>query len=179
MSTIHFSTFPRTELPPEFVYPLAKVFQSHETEISTINRDKGLTSDQVLTVLRNDLLKLGFEVEAGKLKIQKIERPVFFGENGIPTVRYQIDAYHTEWKCGLEIEAGRAWMGNAVYRDLIQASVMVKVEYLCLAVPNSYKYKTTGRDSISHDYENSKNLADALYGHSRLTLPYKLIIIGY
>jgi len=70
-------------------------------------------------------------------------------------------------------------MGNAVYRDLIQASVMVNVEYLCLAVPNSYKFKTGERNSISHDYANTKNLADALYGHSRLSLPYKLIIIGY
>jgi len=179
LSSIRFSTYPRTELPPEFVTPIADVFKSHETEISTVLLDKGLTSDQVLAVLRNDFYTLGFEVEAGKLKEQKIERPVFFGENGVPTVRYQIDAYHPEWKCGLEIEAGRAWMGNAVYRDLIQASVMVRVEYLCLAVPISYKYKDIGRVSISHDYDNTRNLAEALYGHSRLALPYKLIIIGY
>lgn len=179
MSTIHFSTFPRTELPPDFVFPLSKVFQTHEEDISTNKLEKGLTSDQVLAILRSDLQDLGFEVEAGKTKEQKIERPVFFGENGIPTVRYQIDAYHPDWKCGLEIEAGRAWMGNAVYRDLIQASVMVQVEYLCLAVPNSYKYLTSGRSSISRDYENTKNLAEALYGHSRLNLPYKLIVIGY
>jgi len=179
MSAIRFSTFPRTEPPPEFVTLLAKVFQDHEEKISTIKLDKGVSSDQVLTILRDDLVELGFQVEAGKLKEQKIERPVFFGENGVPTVRYQIDAYHPKWKCGLEIEAGRAWMGNAVYRDLIQASVMVNVDYLCLAVPNSYKYKTGGRNSISHDYDNSKNLAEALYGHSRLSLPYNLIIIGY
>jgi hypothetical protein len=179
MSTIHFSTFPRTELPPDFVFPLAQVFNAHEEDIYTKKLDKGLTIGQVLAILRTDLQELGFEVEAGKLKEQKIERPVFFGENGVPTVRYQIYAYHPIWKCGLEIEAGRAWMGNAVYRDLIQASVMVNVEYLCLAVPNSYKYKTVGRNSICHDYDNTKNLADALYIHSRLTLPYKLIIIGY
>ncbi len=179
MRTIRFTTCPRTEPPQELVPSLAAVFQSHETEISTELLNKGLTSDQVLAVLRNDLYNLGFEVEAGKLKAQKIERPVFFGENGIPTVRYQIDAYHPEWKCGLEIEAGRAWMGNAVYRDLIQASVMVQVEYLCLAVPISYKFKAIGRDSISHDYDNTMKLAEALYGHSRLSLPYRLIIIGY
>jgi hypothetical protein len=179
MSTIHFSTFPRTEPPPNFVYSLTQVFQVNEVNISTKKLEKGLTSDQVLAILRAGLVELGFEVEAGKTKEQKIERPVFFGENGIPTVRYQIDAYHPGWRCGLEIEAGRAWMGNAVYRDLIQASVMVNVEYLCLAVPNSYKYQTAGKGSISRDYENTKNLAEALYGHSRLTLPYKLIIIGY
>ena len=103
MSPIRFSTYPRTEPPPEFAIPLAAVFQSLETEISTVLLEKGLTSDQVLAVLRNDLYNLGFEVEAGKLKEQKIERPVFFGENGVPTVRYQIEAYHPEWKCVLEI----------------------------------------------------------------------------
>jgi len=60
-----------------------------------------------------------------KRKADKIERPVFYGENGIPTLRYEIDAYHPDWRCGLEVEAGRGWMGNAVYRDLIQAAVMV------------------------------------------------------
>jgi hypothetical protein len=49
--------------------------------------------DQVLQVLRPQLEALGFQVEAGKSKEQKIERPVFFGENGAPTLRYQIDAY--------------------------------------------------------------------------------------
>ena len=41
-------------------------------------------------------------------------RPVFFGENAQPELQYQIDAWHPQWLAGLEIEAGRAWMGNAV-----------------------------------------------------------------
>jgi hypothetical protein len=88
---------------------------------------KGLTSDAALNLLQPQLEALGFQVEKGKLRGQKIERPVFFGENGVPTLRYQIDAYHPLWRCGLEVEAGRAWMGNAIYRDLIQALVMVQV----------------------------------------------------
>jgi hypothetical protein len=32
------------------------------------------------------------------------------------------------------VEAGRAWMGNAIYRDLLQALVMVQVDHLILAV---------------------------------------------
>ena len=52
---------------------------------------------------------------------------MFFGENAAPSLQYEIDAWHPEWQAGLEIEAGRAWMGNAVYRDLIQALVMVNV----------------------------------------------------
>lgn len=177
--TIRFSTFPRTEPPPEFVNAIAEAFAAHEAEIGTENLKKGLTSDAVLAVLSDDLQKLGFEVETGKKQSEKIERPVFYGENGVAVVRYEVDGYHPGWRCGLEIEAGRAWMGNAVYRDLIQASVMVEVEHLCLAVPNSYKYRSKQKDIASRDYENLCNLADTLYGHSRLRLPYRLIVIGY
>ncbi len=70
-------------------------------------------------------------------------------------------------------------MGNAVYRDLIQAAVMVGVEHLCLAVSNVYRYKSSGRPAASRDYENARQLAEALYGHSRLRLPYNLVLIGY
>lgn len=97
----------------------------------------------------------------------------------MPILNYQIDAYHPEWRCGLEIEAGRAWMGNAIYRDLIQASVMVGVDYLCLAVPLAYKYASGGRQIVSRDYQNTVAVADAVYGHSRVRLPYRLVVIGY
>jgi hypothetical protein len=178
-STIRFSTFPRTEPPPGFVDDVMAVFRQHEKEIATEVNDKGLKSDDVLAVLAPDLTNLGFQVEASKRKVDKLQRPVFFGENGMPTLRYEIDGYHPEWRCGLEVEAGRGWMGNAVYRDLIQAAVMVGVEYLCLAVSNVYRYKTSGRPATSRDYANARQLAEAIYGHSRLRLPYNLILIGY
>ncbi len=66
-----------------------------------------------------------------------------------------------------------------MYRDLIQASVMVGVEHLCLAVCNVYKYQTGGKTATSKDYDNTKQVAEAIYGHSRLRLPYNLIVIGY
>lgn len=178
-SKIRFSTYPRTDPPPDFVHDIINAFFLVEGLISTIELKKGLTSDEVLKHLAPGLQDLGFEVETGKRMDQKIQRPVFFGENGAPTLRYEIDAYHSGWRCGLEVEAGRAWMGNAVYRDLIQASVMVGVDWLCLAVPNTYKYKASGRESTSRDYENTCAVADALYGHSRMRLPYSLAVIGY
>ncbi len=178
-STVRFSSFPRTAPPPEYVTSIVGVFQSREGEIATRDLPKGLTSDQVLAALRDDLVRLGFDVESGKAKSDKIERPVFYGENGVPTLRYQVDAYHPNWTCGLEIEAGRAWMGNAVYRDLIQAMVMVEVNHLCLAVPNSYKYQSGGKEMRSSDYENTIAVADALFGHTRIQIPYGLTVIGY
>ena len=179
MADINYHFFPRTEPPPEFVGQVVTAFESHLSTISTVDLDKGLTSDEVLAAIRPDLIGLGFDVESGKARDQKIERPVFYGEQGQPTLKYEIDAYHTGWRCGLEVEAGRAWMGNAVYRDLVQAMVMVQVDILALAVPLSYKYKSGGRETSSNDFNNTRNVAEALIGHSRFTLPYKLLLFGY
>jgi hypothetical protein len=120
---IRFSTFPRTEPPPEYLQSIMEVFGKHEKTICTLDLEKGLTSDAVLKVLRADLVGLGFLVEESKTAAHKLKRPVFFGENGTASLQYEIDGYHPQWRCGFEIEAGRAWMGNAVYRDLIQALV--------------------------------------------------------
>ena len=104
---------------------------------------------------------------------------MFFGENGLPHLQYEIDAFHAGWRCGLEVEAGRAWMGNAIYRDLIQALVMVELDCLVLAVPNGYRYQSSGRGTVSKDYTNTCAVADALFGHSRVHMPYTLVVIGY
>lgn len=178
-STVRFTSFPRTEPPAAFVSPVVAAFAASQGIICTTALQKGLTSDGVLQVVGPRLAALGFEVETSKQKSGKIERPVFYGENGRPTLNYQIDAYHPEWRCGLEIEAGRGWMGNAVYRDLIQALVMVQVDHLVLAVANSYKYQTGGKQVTSRDYDNTVAVADALYGHTRMTLPYSLTVLGY
>ena len=176
---IRYSTFPRTEPPEGFVVEVVRIFESHIDEISTIRLDKGLTSDEILEKLRENLIQIGFLVEMGKRRSDKIFRPVLFGENGDSTLHYEIDGFHDEWKCGIEIEAGRAIMGNAVYRDLIQSLVMVNLDHLILAVPISYKYKSNKKQMISRDYEKTRSLLDTLYSHSRIRMPYKLTLIGY
>ncbi len=138
-----------------------------------------MTSDELLALLRSDLTNLGFQVEASKRAKDKIMRPVFFGENAKPELQYQIDAWHPEWLAGLEVEAGRARMGNAVYRDLIQALVMVDMEHLILAVPQEYRYKRDGNTAVSRDYEHTVAVAEALYFHSRIDMPFSLCVIGY
>lgn len=172
---IRFSTFPRTRTPPNFLPEVIAVFEHHLTEIGTAHLEKGLTSDQALSVLRPDLVALGFSVEAGKRTEDKIRRPVFFGENAKPDLQYEVDAWHPEWRVGLEVEAGRALMGNAVYRDLVQALVMVDMDHLLLAVPQSYRYKS----GESNDYEKTVSVAQALFGHARITMPFSLCVIGY
>lgn len=167
--------FPRTEPPPSYTGALVSAFKHHLAEIGTLGQEDGLRSDEVLGTLRPDLKDVGFDVEEGKKRDEKIKRPVFFGEGGEPTLRYEVDAYHEEWNCGLEVEAGRAWQGNAIYRDLIQAMVMVRVAVLALAVPNLYKWKS----GSNPDFEKTKSVVEALYGHSRVELPYGFLLIGY
>lgn len=176
---MHFSSFPRTEPPSHFVDQVMKVFASHSSEIGTEDLPKGMDSNAVMATLRNDLCGLGFKIESGKSAASKLKRPVFFGQDGKPSRQYEIDGFHPEWHCGIEVEAGRAWMGNAVYRDLVQAMVMVDLKHLILAVPLGYRYKSVGKSVVSKDYENTVTVADALFSHTRIKMPYGLTVIGY
>jgi hypothetical protein len=174
-TTIHFTSFPRTEPPPFFVANILEVFRAREQAIATDKLPRHLKSDEVLEILRDDLVRLGFDVEGGKRKEDKISRPVFFGQDGTAALRFEVDAYHVDWECGLEIEATRAIRGGALYRDLIQALVMVRVNYLCIGLPNFIQW---GKGNRSRPYEEACRTADALYGHSRIRFPYGLILIG-
>ena len=55
-------------------------------------------------MLGPDLANIGFQVEASKKKVDKLQRPVFFGENGVPTLRYEIDAYHPDFRDTMAID---------------------------------------------------------------------------
>lgn len=56
---------------------------------------------------------------------------------------------------------------------------MVNLDHLILAVPNTYKYLSNGKRSTSHDYSNTIAVADAIYGHTRIVMPFSLTVIGY
>jgi hypothetical protein len=175
MSDIQYYCYPRTQAPPEFAENIAKAFRVNENAIATQQLDDGLKSDEVLEVLRDDLESIGFDIEEGKKKDEKIHRPVLYGKDGEPQLKYEVDGYHEERRYGLEVEAGRAWMGNAIYRDLIQASVMVQVDTLVLAVPNVYKY-SGGKNAA---FDNTKDVVETIYTTERFGLPFDMILIGY
>lgn len=119
-SEIQHFCYPRSKTPPEYASEIIAAFCTHQEEICTESLKDGLKSDEVLAQLRSELERAGFDVELEKSQDEEIHRPVLFGENGKPELRYEVDAYHEEWRCGLEVEAGRAWKGNAIYRGLIQ-----------------------------------------------------------
>lgn len=178
MSTVRYFYYPRTKVPPSFADEIAGAFRVNEEEIGTEALEDGLKSDEVLKVLRPDLEALGFSVESGKKKEDLIKRPVLFGKNGEPELRYEVDGYHEGWRCGIEVEAGRAWKGNAVYRDIVQGLMMVQVDTLVLAVPNVYRYGADNQyDNRAFDY--TKNVVDTLYATDRFDPPYDLMVLGY
>src|SRR5215211_4227445 len=97
-----------------------------------------MDSNAALAELRPSLVALGFDVEAGKKRVEKIRRPVLFGDQGAEDLAYEVDAFHAEDGIALEVEAGRGVLGNAVYRDLIQTSLLIDARFLVLAVLTEY-----------------------------------------
>ena len=118
-----------------------EVVRSAEGKISTVEHKTGLDSDAVLGELGLGLVALGYAVESGKSKQAKIHRPVLFGENGIPSVNYEIDAFHDELGIAVEVEAGRGAAGNADYRDIVDISSTLDARYMALLLP--VRYRTT------------------------------------
>jgi hypothetical protein len=78
----------------------------------------------------------------------------------------------------MEVEAGRATMGNAIYRDLIQSSLMVDARFLLLAVPIEYRYKSGVRTAKEPSYAKTYSVVEAIYGSPRLTLPFEGLLLA-
>lgn len=134
--------------------------------------DNTLNSDGVLKHLRPGLEMLGFQVEGGKSKDEKIPVPVLFGLNNRIDKHFDADALSSDGRIVIEGEAGRALVNNAFLKDIFQAAMMHGVEYLVLAVRNDYR----GGD----DFSRIHAFLETLYISSRLNLPLKgIILLGY
>lgn len=162
--------------PPPWAWRLVQIFRSHRATIDSMDKSKShLKSDDVLKVLTPGLVEMGFIVEGGKDSI--IRRPVYFEEYGKPARAYEIDSYHPSLRLGLEVEAGRATKGNAIYRDIVQTSLLVGVDNFALAVPQGYEY---GEGTVEPSYKVTKSVLDAIYSSDRLKLPFEsVVLVGY
>ena len=123
---------------------------------------------------------LGYEVEAGKHKVECIRRPVLFGERGAERVAYEVDAVHDGLGIVVEVEAGRGARGNAVYRDLIRSSLIVGARFLVLGVMQEYRHKNKGKVVSVESYRDSRDQLDAVFASGRLSLPFEgVLLFGY
>jgi hypothetical protein len=123
---------------------------------------------------------LGYLVESGKRAGQRIERPVLFGEAGVPTVRYEIDAFHDGHGIAVEVEAGRGAKGNADYRDIVRTSLLLDAEFLVLMMPGVYRFNVSGKPQSVLAYKSTRDQLDAIYASRRLVLPFTgVLLVGY
>ncbi len=168
--------------PPTWAHDVLSVFSKSRDKIDT-SRGLQKKSDIVLSILRPGLEALKFKVESGKKAIQKIQRPALYGEMGVPGHKFEIDAYKEEFGIVLEIEAGRAIKGNAIYRDLIQMALMLDAKFAVIALPLSYRHKQSKQRPSTVEvpsYESGVRLLEAIYASPRLLLPFEgILLIGY
>jgi hypothetical protein len=171
--------YPARDVPPSWVEDLISVCEEAKPRIDTASV-QGEGSDGILAALCPGLLRLGYKVETSKKTTDKIERPVLFGDEGRPRVQYQIDAWLQDPGVVVEVEAGRGWMGNAFYRDLVRTSLIVGATYLVIGMMDQYLYKSGGKQSMSHDYDNARDQLDAVFASGRLQLPFEgVLLVGY
>lgn len=177
------SYFPRHQRPPEWAYEVVHVTASVEETIHTRVPGKQpdeTSSDAVLRALTPGLVRLGYEVETGKKRGEKVRRPVLFGDDGRPQLTYEVDAFHDAEGVVVEVEAGRGAQNGADYRNIIRASLLLNAEFLAMWLPISYHFKVGGRQSKTAAYANTRSTLEAIYSSQRLVLPFRgVLLIGY
>ncbi len=167
---LNYQLFPRSVgLTPQIEQVIA-CFEAVYDDIRS--PENTLKSDAVLNLLRPDLENIGFTIETGKARGQKIEVPVLFGRNNSIDQSFNADGISADGKIVLEVEAGRAFANYAFLKDIFQASMMHGVEFLILAVRNDYRG--------TNDFEKVYRFLETLYISGRLVLPLKSItLLGY
>ena len=183
MSNINWSYFPKTDPIPDDLNEVINVFQKNSKRIDTIEdeekikkgikvTDERLQSDDILKILEKDFQDLNFKIEIDKKQSNKIRIPVLFGRKGRTAQAFEVDGWNEKNKIVLEIERGRAYANNQFLKDIFEASVMVDVDYLVLAVSNLYLG--------SNDFEKIFVWLDTIFITNRIKLSLKgILLIGY
>ncbi len=152
--------FPDSKHPPEWGERLVDLFRRHEKEISSDSKPP-LSSSQVLQLISDDLRGAGFVIER-RAPPADAQAPAAF------------DVFHPEWMCCLAIAAPGEAGGAAA---LVEPLLVVDVDTFCLALPNVVDAEH--RRPEVPDFEGACELALTVYGHSRVKLPYRMLLVGY
>ena len=160
---IKYQLFPRSFGITKEIKNVVDCFKSVDDKIKSPNNN--LTSNGVLSFLRPKLKEIGFNVEAGKSKGEKLQIPVLFGMNNKIDKCFDADAISSDYKIVLEVEAGRAVTNYQFLKDIFQACMMCGVEYLIIAVRNDYRK--------SDDFQKIYTFLETLYISNRINLPLK------
>jgi hypothetical protein len=167
---INWQYYPKRKEIPTHLKDVVDIFNLNQSVISS--DDFTLNSNDVLEKISLNLLELNYQVEVSKKAIDKIKVPVLFGMNGKLEKYFDADAYNEELKTVIEVEAGRAVTNYQFLKDLFQACMMHEVDFLVIAVRNTYR--------TNKDFQSVITFFDTLQASGRLILPLKgILIIGY
>lgn len=166
---IQWMYYPKSSEATELAQAVVKAFELAGGAIDSATNN--LDSNGVLAQIAQSLRNLGFVVESGKAKVDRISVPVLYGLNGRAEKSFEADAYHPAGFV-VEVEAGRGVVNNQFLKDLFQACMMHDVFYLAIAVRNDYRG--------SNDFDKVCRFMNTLFSSRRLELPLKgILIIGY
>jgi hypothetical protein len=172
----HWQYFPKHSTAPSFLVDVVQAFKDCADAIETPANQ--FSSNEVLESVADGLESVGYQVERGKGKSQKISRPVLYGKNGNIEKSFEVDAWDSVNRVVLEVEAGRGVVNHQFLKDFFEACVIQDADYLVIAVckgyqPPSYKHPV-------NDFETVSTFMDTLYSSMRMELPLKgVMIIGY
>jgi hypothetical protein len=167
---INWQYYPKRKTIPTHLKNVVDIFVLKQSVISS--DDFTLNSNEVLENVSLNLLELNYQVEVSKKTVDKIKVPVLFGMNGKLEKYFDADAYNEDLKTVIEVEAGRGVTNYQFLKDLFQACMMHEVDFLVIAVRNTYRTKK--------DFQSVITFFDTLYASGRLILPLKgILIIGY
>jgi hypothetical protein len=80
----------------------------------------------------------------------------------------------------VEVEAGRGARSNAIYRDLVRASLIVDARFLVLGVMRQYRHQSGGKPIAVQSFSEARSMLDAVYASGRLQLPFEgVLLFGY
>lgn len=162
--------FPQNRKPSPLALEVVRAFDRSHSRIRSY--DLEMTSNEVLQVVAPSLRQLGFLVESGKQRGQKVIVPVLYGMNGEVVKSYDADAHHVKAGLVVEVEAGRAVANNQYLKDLFQACLMDGIHELCIAVRLRYRKNS--------DFEDVVRFMQTLYASTRVRLPLEgVLVIGY
>lgn len=168
--SVKYQFFPKNKKITDDLQDVVGVFDKNYALIKSDNCS--LESNKVLSLVANNLERIGYRVEKSKKDDDKIIVPVLYGQNGNLEKKFEVDAYNEEKKVVIEVEAGRAVTNYQFLKDLFEACMMDNVEYLVIAVRNIYRKKD--------DFKEVVSFIETVYVSNRLQLPLKgILIIGY
>ena len=170
--------FPMNESIPPALKEVVDAFDSCHDSFDS--EDHGLASDKVLDRVSGSLESIGFTVEHGKAREDLIRRPVLFSENGRYEKCFDVDAYREDERIAIEVEAGRAYTNHQFLKDFFETCMMIDVEYLCIAVRNTYITRVKGTQRVSRDFDRVCTFFKTMYVSNRIRTDLRgLLVIGY